>query len=627
MTDKERLEKLRRYKYLKEKAAAAAKLSVPQSPETEVEPGLNEAEWKQKFKNLSPLDQLLVGMGKGAHDTWTGLKQTLNIGDQDALRREIAQNRIKLAGVGNSIPGMAGNLVGSVGSTAPLAFVPGANTALGATAIGAAMGGFLSPSLSPEEALNNAMMGGAGAGAATAATRFIPGVLKAFARPFSEGGRKKIAAEALRSAYPEKDLVQKLMAAKSRTSGASPTVQEALMTPNVSTLQKSIRNIPGAKDALIGKENANKLARLAALKQVSGSEDDLLAAMAKRESVAAPLYKKAESVVVESDPMFKSLLEKPSIKAALRKADKIAQEQGSSFNVAPKKLKILDASGNPVEVPPDLSGKNLHYLKMGVDDVIQAHPKMGIGGHQNKAVIGTKKELVDWIRQKNPAYGEALDAYTEMSVPINQMQVGEALRQKLTPALSESSINPVERASTFADAIRNQSSLVEKATGLSNKKLADILTKKQLKKILGVKRDLARESDAYRLAATRGSDTAQNLIADQMLKNIAGPLGMPDSFIKATIAKAIPQRVISVAIPGVEQQVQQELGAMMADPKMAADILTKMAASGMLKLPPIEALVGAKAALLNEAKPTKEDLATPIKQPMMEPRRLSHNLR
>jgi hypothetical protein len=100
---------------------------------------------------------LLIGIGKGMTDIVQGGKQVLGMTSNE----DIAQKRNIDKAIMNTAGGKVGNILGQTALIAPAAFVPGANTYLGASLIGAGAGA-LQPVIEDESRLNNMVMGGAG---------------------------------------------------------------------------------------------------------------------------------------------------------------------------------------------------------------------------------------------------------------------------------------------------------------------------------------------------------------------------------------------------------------------------------------------------------------------------------
>ena len=87
-------------------------------------------------EGMSRTDKFLAGAGKGMTDLARGAGQMLGmVSDAD-----IAESRKRDAALMNSGYAQAGNIVGQAAALAPAALIPGANTYVGASLIGAGAG-------------------------------------------------------------------------------------------------------------------------------------------------------------------------------------------------------------------------------------------------------------------------------------------------------------------------------------------------------------------------------------------------------------------------------------------------------------------------------------------------------
>lgn len=140
-------------------------------------------------EGMSGSEKFLAGAGKAFTDIGRGVRQVFDASNavtvtpelrqqdpegaeyieglkQDAqrLQQEINESRQLDAPLMKTGAGVAGNIVGNVAAAAPAAFVPGANTAVGAAAVGGVLGA-LQPTAEGESRLANAALGaGAGVG-------------------------------------------------------------------------------------------------------------------------------------------------------------------------------------------------------------------------------------------------------------------------------------------------------------------------------------------------------------------------------------------------------------------------------------------------------------------------------
>jgi hypothetical protein len=124
------------------------------------------------------------------------------------------------------------------------------------------------------------------------------------------------------------------------------------------------------------------------------------------------------------------------------------------------------------------------------------------------------------------------------------MEVGQALTNKLLPALSDFGNNTRLNANSFAGAVRNGDTLAAQVTGQKNATLADTLSADQLRTVMQVGEQLARRANADELGRAVGSNTGQNLISQNILRQVLGPLGLPQSMTERAASSALGQSVL-----------------------------------------------------------------------------------
>lgn len=120
---------------------------TPQQPEPDYGP----------TNGMSTFDKVAAGAGKAMVDLGRGAGQFLGLTSRD----DVAESRKRDAPLMATTEGKVGNFAGNVAMLAPTALIPGANTVVGAGAIGAGAG-LLQPSTSTAETATNALIGMAG---------------------------------------------------------------------------------------------------------------------------------------------------------------------------------------------------------------------------------------------------------------------------------------------------------------------------------------------------------------------------------------------------------------------------------------------------------------------------------
>jgi hypothetical protein len=106
---------------------------------------------------MSTGDKFLAGVGKGFVDIGRGVGQRVGLVDQ----KSVDESKNLDAPLMDTTAGAVGNVAGQIAAFAPTAFIPGANTAVGATLIGAGTGA-LQPTATGESVGKNALYGAAG---------------------------------------------------------------------------------------------------------------------------------------------------------------------------------------------------------------------------------------------------------------------------------------------------------------------------------------------------------------------------------------------------------------------------------------------------------------------------------
>jgi len=141
---------------------------------------------------------------------------------------------------------------------------------------------------------------------------------------------------------------------------------------------------------------------------------------------AAPLKQAAFSKMSPvADPELNSLLQRPSAKAGLANAQRIAREEGRDW----KALGVdLDGEGNVV-LKQGASWESLDYMRRGIDSYIDtfrndAGKLVYDRGGNLRAVLKTRGEMVDRMRGLNADYGGYLDTLSPAMSQAEQLTLG-----------------------------------------------------------------------------------------------------------------------------------------------------------------------------------------------------------
>lgn len=538
----------------------------------------------------SPIGNFASGAGIAFRDLWNGLKQRsldLNLlmwpgipqDTADLLRAfgrlEVAKNRITDRPVLDTTAGRIGNVTGNVAAMLPTAFVPGANTIAGAAAIGG-LSGLLQPSTSDVETAKNAVLGAVTSPAALLAGRGIGAAYqgaKSVVAPFTESGQQAIVGRTLNRFAGDPAAAAGRLSAGPLVPGSSPTVAELAGDGGLAQLQRSVANSdPRVAAAFAQRGVEQNAARVQALREIAGDEGKRAFFDAFRRSASGDLYGRAFDAGIDPSTVtpavqqeIASLMQRPSVQAAVSKARDLAAE-----------------GGTPLTDQTSLQG--LHYLKLALDDAIGKVGDGALGNTEKRAVTATREKLLGLLDQLSPLYAEARSTHQAMSRPLNQMDVGQALLNKLEPALAEHGALARQNANAFAQALRDPGTAA-RATGFKGATLESVLDPQQLQTVQAIAQDLARRANAQELGRAVGSNTAQNLVGQNLLEQVLGPLGLPQSWATSTVAETLANRPISWLAGPANRRIQDALAEAMLDPTQARALMLSAqqpGASGLL---------------------------------------------
>lgn len=402
---------------------------------------------------------------------------------------------------------------------------------------------------------------GVAQGVGKAAKTAYRGLIEPWANPAAIKGR-----EYLNAAGDKIEEIKNLLTRNKLTGGAEeivagskPTAGEAAAPAGraeFSALQESARK--AQPSAYVERADSQNAARVESIKDWAGNPAKRAEAVAAREAAAKPHYDLGESQRLPFDVLaFGELTNRPSTQAAVKRAQRLIQEK----------------TGQQVDIPElvagqQVTGADAQKVKLAFDDLIKLFPKSGMDSAELAAIKDTRGAYVKWMEENFPALREARRTYKEKSAPINQMDTGEALLEKLTPALRE---DAKPRSAVFAGAVRDSASTIKKATGEPRyTELSDVLAHRQLQSTHNVVEDLAR-SDRHQELARAGAGSANAL--DMASNNLVREGGKPPSFLHrgAMIANYIIARMEGK----VDRKLASEMAAEMLNPPGVAKSLAE----------------------------------------------------
>lgn len=559
---------------------------------------------------MSGLQKFGAGMGKAVYDAGRAIGQPLGLVSQE----DVQESRRLDAPLMNTGAGVAGNVLGTAGVMAPAAWIPGANTVLGAGLIGAGTGAALTPG-TLEERGQAAFMGGVGG----MLGQGIPAAYrsaKAAIRPLTTKGQNQILADVLRKTTGDNaaDVAARLRSAQPLVPGSMPTAAEVGESGGLAALQRAMSSANPEEYAQRGMEQTS--ARLSALRGIAGDDAAVAAAKAARDGAAKPLYEKALNQAVTRSPELDDLLSRPIMQRAKQKAAQLAADNGEDFVLeapAAAKNAIVDSMGIPLRAgeaanPGTYSARGLHYLKLALDDIGNGNATTALGRNEMRALSTNREQLLNILDDAVPDYAAARQAFAQGSAPVNQMKVGQALLEKVQPALAENGALARETGSQYATALRNSDQLAKNLTG-SRGGLESVMTPDQMSTLKAVAQDLARKSNAQDLGRGVGSNTFQNFAMNSLAESsgmpsaVGGLFGMiPGVGTAVNVAKAAGGALYK----SKDEVMKQRMAQMLLNPQETASLMDLALAqpgkvAQLLRNPQFQALPGIMGASLPAA--------------------------
>lgn len=511
--------------------------------------------------DMNGFETTLAGYGKGGADLARGVGQMLGLVSRD----DVAESRKLDAPLMDTVGGKTGAIAGTVVPMLATALIPGVNTMAGSAAVGGATG-LLAPSTSTNETLTNTALGGVAGPAAIALGR--AGVaayqgLKGLVQPLTKNGQEQIAAATLRQfARDPKSAAIALQNPQTFVNGSLPTVAQASGDPGLAQLERTLVNNPETGPELAARFAQQRAARLQAIKSIAGTDEHYNAIKRGRSVFANEDYGKAIAQGLDQDmaasmgPQLKELLGRPSIKQAQSVAKSLAAESGD----------VINDFG---------SLKGLDYLVKALDNTISkaSNPGNSIGKERLRAIVQTKNDLLSVIDDIAPAYKEARENFAGMSKSINSMDVARALQKRYEPALARFGAGGREHANAYATALEGAQESVKRATGL-DLPIERVMHPGDVTTLTNVARDLARKAATEDAGRAVGSNTAQNLAAQNLLRRTLGPTGLPQSWSESTMLQTFLAPLSGIyKLGGADKKIMDRLGQASLDPADAAMLL------------------------------------------------------
>jgi len=415
-------------------------------------------------------------------------------GNVRAVEQAVQEGRKRVGSEGLDLVQLAGNIASPVNRLAPTMSAPTAAGRVGQAAGTGLLFGAVTPVVNTEDYLNEKLtqlgtgaVAGALIGSGVETAKKASKVVKDLAQPLTEAGRREALREYItKLSGPELEkVIPALRGADELVTGSRPTAAEAVADiPTATGLAAYQRRLAGSmpEEGIAGqfaqRGAEQQAARMGALRQDVAQTTELLdLARTLRDADATRNYGQAFAQTITADPRLAQIATNPYFKDALPDAIKLAEAKG-------------------ITAKTDLT-ELLQYVKISLDKQLGKTGDTALSRTEKEAVKNVKKELLDWVGQKNPQYSLAREAFAKASQPINQMEIGQFLEGKLGTALGDK-----ERAGAFATAVQEAASTIKKASGQAvGTRLEDVLTPKQTATVNNILADVSRKAKAEELAS------------------------------------------------------------------------------------------------------------------------------
>ncbi len=444
--------------------------------------------------------------------------------------------------------GILGNITGTVSQVA-IPGIGGRNIAgIRANAAQGGLLGYLQPSASDQEtAINTGLgigFGGVGAGAVKAGAAGKQWIASKIAQRGLSRAEKRAGKAVLEAAGGP------VTRTESQVPGVTRTLGDATLNDGVSALEREMRRIDPLRFTTL--DNANNAARVSALEKIAGDEIDMEAAIRARDAAAGPLYREAGPIQVQVDDQLKSVLDRIP-RSVISSARRLASIEGKAI---PEDLTVL-------------TGDQLHYVKLALDNALSRAGPGGLGSVEQRALSSLKEDLTSTIGRAIPQYADAMQGYAQLSKPISRMQIGQELIRRTRAAQDDALGNPKLLAGKFGSRTRDLNELARSATKFKKARASDYLSGEDFQTIAAVNDDLRRQANRQQNPAQAGSATneAARIVESLVKKGVLQNLGKAAPFVGG---------FVEVFQRGSDEMKRDALIRILTDPATGNKVLSAM---------------------------------------------------
>lgn len=573
-------------------------------PSVKVEP----IDYNKTAEELPWYQQLAAGAGGAVEGLRLGAKQLIP-GLAKPTEQEVQDYQAAMSGLRNTGWGLTGEIAANI--------LPGGAVAKGITAIpkignliragglasgatiagtGAATGGVqgaLIPTTADQSRAENirlnALIGGVAPAAVGTLGYFGKKALRPVVQNLSKQSRAVEAGRILRSAAGGGTRADELQQAlSSPTPGllssqnvAQRAISAGIETPRVGALQEIIDSYTALPARTLS--DIQEQSRLKALRSIGkdmpgpdAPKPHTTAQIVARNNAADKLYEEArladelrianeQALKLQTGPSGVSLevAPHPAVARVLSGDTSVAQNlRGVAAQIA---RDFPELGSNPAS---NIMG--LHQMKLALDSdisAILAGRPTALRNATERSLLDAKDKLLGAMKEVSPKYDVARRIYSEMSVPIDQMRVGQVLEDALASTVK----GGAERASVFANKIKAAAQIIKRTTGQARyDSLSKLFTPEQMAIVDNVLRELEVDVTQKGLAKTGMAEQVR------LMGVTASENPIPNVM---NTAITLSNNVIMRALKRATNLTLVEMSEIMQDPKKAAAVMAKASRS------------------------------------------------
>jgi len=330
--------------------------------------------------------------------------------------------------------------------------------------------------------------------------QYLGNVAGAAINPFTQGGAEKIAQNILNRAANNKEINT---IGQTLVPGSNPTLAELANNANISTLQRSIRDIN--PDPFVAREQANAEARLNFFNKAAENPQVLNEAINARDKAANEQLSELWANKSNVNP-----------KPVLDKIDSILNGAGGERSSVKT---VLNDVKSKLENPKNTDPEYLYEsVRKHIGDLLdpRAAKENAAAQQASRELLTVQSELDKVINNGVPDKGfdKYLENYSASSKDIDAMKLLQGL--KITDNFNNISLGKINNAIND----------IEKKIGSLGKNKAKSLDFEQLSTLRAIRDDLQRQGKVG-LGKSLGSNTVQNLVSQNMIESVLpGKLGL-----------------------------------------------------------------------------------------------------